>query len=300
MKPVSLHPIIRLFSGLLPIITVLVMASIFVASPARLTPDSAQAAPLKQSGSPVINFTAANFEVDEGSDETISVSLSASTNVTVTVDYFTQGTSATSGSDYIDVSGVLTFTPNTTGPESFVVMTNQDTQDEPSEIVKINLVNPVNATLSGGGVNLTVDLRIIDDDPSPTATPTKTPTGNQPIYADQYEPNNTFAEATDIAAGQRFCNITLWPVGDQDYFTFFAKEDFSYEIFTDDLEPGIDTVLTVYNPQGNVIATNDDVGGNRRSEVEIRANQDGFYLPASLIKTLLILPIRLTALKLLK
>ena len=240
-------------------------------------PHSIQAAPLKQSGQPVISFDQTSFEVDEGMDIDISVSLSASTNQTVTVSYFTQGTSATGGTDYTDTSGVLTFPPNTTASQTFTVETNQDTIDEPSEIIKVNLVNPVNATLSGGGVNLTVDLRILDDDPSATATPTNTPTGNQPIFADQYEPNNAFADATSIAAGQRLCNITLWPTGDEDFFTFFAKDGFSYEIFTDDLEPGLDTVMTIYGPQGNVIATSDDFGGERRSEVEIRANQDGFY-----------------------
>ncbi len=240
-------------------------------------PHSIQAAPLKQGGQPVISFDQTSFEVDEGMDIDISVSLSASTNQTVTVSYFTQGTSATSGTDYTDTSGVLTFPPNTTASQTFTVETNQDTVDEPSEIIKVNLVNPVNATLSGGGVNLTVDLRILDDDPSATATPTNTPTGNQPIFADQYEPNNAFADATSIAAGQRLCNITLWPTGDEDFFTFFAKDGFSYQIFTDDLEPGIDTVMTVYGPQGNVMATSDDFGGERRSEVEIRANQDGFY-----------------------
>ena len=257
--------------------TLLLGIFILVAVHYSLWPRIAQAAPPSQGGQPVISFDASSYEVDEGQNETIFVSLTASSNQTITVDFFTQGTSATAGTDYIDVSGVLTFTPGTTGPESFVIMTNQDTIDEPSEIVKVNLVNPVNATLSGGGVVLTVDLRIIDDDPSATTTPTRTPTGNQPIFNDAYEPNNTFADATEIAPGQEFCDLTLWPVGDQDYFTFFAKRGFTYRVFTDDLDPGVDTVLTVYNPQGNVIATNDDYQGNRRSQVEFEANADGFY-----------------------
>jgi hypothetical protein len=258
-------------------LTLLLGILIVTAISPSLLPRAARAAPQKQGGQPVISFTATSFEVDEGSDATISVALTTSSNQVVTVDYFTQGASASGGIDYIDVSGVLTFTPGTTGPETFVIMTNQDTIDEPSEVVRVNLVNPVNATLSGGGVVLTVDLRIIDDDPSATVTPTNTPTGNQPIFADQHEPNNTFADATEIAAGQEFCNLTLWPTGDQDYFTFFAKAGFTYRVFTDNLNPGLDTVLTVYDPQGDVIATNDDFQGNRRSQVEFRADNDGFY-----------------------
>jgi hypothetical protein len=48
---------------------------------------------------------------------------------------------------------------------------------------------------------------------------------------------------------------------------------------TSDLTAGLDTVLTVYNTNGNVIATNDDAPGstNRSSLVEFVATQDGFY-----------------------
>lgn len=112
---------------------------------------------------------------------------------------------------------------------------------------------------------------------TPTPTRTRTPHAT-PIYVDQYEPNNTIQTAYTMAAGQVLQAITLWPAGDIDFFRFHGKAGSVYEIFTRDLDPGLDTFLTAYNTNGNVIATNDDAEPlSRASSVTISAGQSGFY-----------------------
>lgn len=110
-----------------------------------------------------------------------------------------------------------------------------------------------------------------------TPTPTRTPPST-PIYVDQYEPNNNLQTAYTMAAGQVLQANTLWPAGDIDFFRFHGKAGSVYEVFTRDLDPGIDTVLTVYDTNGNGIATNDDAEPlDRASRVTISAGQSGFY-----------------------
>ena len=112
-----------------------------------------------------------------------------------------------------------------------------------------------------------------------TATPTRTRTPNAtPIYIDQYEPNNHINTAYTTAAGEVLQANTLWPAGDIDFFRFHAKAGSVYEVLTRDLDPGLDTFLTAYNTNGNVIATNDDAEPlTRASRVVISAGQSGFY-----------------------
>lgn len=275
MKHAPFQSITRLFLGLLPIVVVLIMLGVLVASPKIFNLDGVQAAPNYDINAlPTVSFDNATYTWLEASIATIDISLSAVPTQTVTVEYFTLEGTATAGTDYVQESGIITFTTGGSTSASFTITIINDNLFEGDETVNLVLQNPVNATL---GSQFTAELIIDDNDAAPTSTPTNTPSSNQPIFSDQYEPNNSFAEATQIAAGQRFCNITLWPVGDEDYFTFFAKDNFTYQIFTDDLEAGVDTVLTVYDPQGDIVSTNDDFGGERRSEVEIEANQDGFY-----------------------
>jgi hypothetical protein len=260
----------------LPVSFIFILALIFI-TPGSGATNVIQAAPVQSvSGLPVVSFTSASTTVGEATTSaTITVQVSpAPATSTVTVEYLTIDVTAQAGTDYVQNTGTLTFTATTTQQNISITIIN-DNLFEPTEALNVVLQNPTNATL---GTPSTFVLSIIDNDPvTNTATPTRTPTPTGIIFSDQYEPNNTFADATEIAPGQEFCDLTLWPTGDQDYFTFFAKRNFTYRVFTDNLDPGVDTILTVYNPQGNVIATNDDYQGNRRSQVEFTANADGFY-----------------------
>jgi hypothetical protein len=94
---------------------------------------------------------------------TFTVTLSAASASTVTVDFVTLGGTATSGTDFVAGSGTVTFTPGDTS-EPISVTINGDTLDEPDETFTVNLSNPTNATILDG----TGQGTITDDDPPPT------------------------------------------------------------------------------------------------------------------------------------
>jgi hypothetical protein len=239
--------------------------------------NSVKAAPLMQTP-PEVGFTSATYSRSEGTNPntaTITVQIAGTMSASpATVEYIAIPGTATAGSDYsIGGTGVLTFTTSPSN-QAFTVTIVQDTVFESDEFFTLVLRNPVNAVL--GSVS-SATFTILNDDAAPTNTPTAT-SGAPPLYVDAYEPNNTLPEAYTTSSGTKLCNITLWPTGDLDYFRFVGKSGSYYVVSTTDLEPGVDTALQVFNPQGNLIASNDDYEvGNRRSQVTIVANSNGYY-----------------------
>jgi hypothetical protein len=119
-----------------------------------------------QSSQPTVQFSSATYSVNEnGGAAVITVTLSAPSNQTVTVDYATSDgpppNGATAPSDYLPANGTLTFPPQSTS-QSFSVTIVDDSLPEPSEVVNLSLSNPTNATL---GTPSTATLTILDDDP---------------------------------------------------------------------------------------------------------------------------------------
>ncbi|MGD8872322.1 MAG: Calx-beta domain-containing protein, partial [Gemmatimonadota bacterium] len=98
-----------------------------------------------------------------------TVSLSAASGKTVTVDYATSNGTATAGSDYQSATGAVTFTPGDTS-EPVSITVNGDFVDEgASETFDLTLSNPSNVTIGdGGGVGTITD----DDVAGITVTPT--------------------------------------------------------------------------------------------------------------------------------
>ena len=92
-----------------------------------------------------------------------TVSLSAASGQTVTVNYATVNSTATAGSDYVTANGTLTFTPGQlTQPISVTV--NGDLTNEANETFLVDLSTPGNATIADSqGVGT-----ITDDDSQPT------------------------------------------------------------------------------------------------------------------------------------
>ncbi|GIK43758.1 MAG: hypothetical protein BroJett011_75910 [Chloroflexota bacterium] len=114
---------------------------------------------------PTVQFSQAGYTVGEaGGPALIDVTLSTASAVTVTVNFATAAGSATSGVDYQDNSGTLTFAPGQVS-QSFNVTINDDALDEADETVDLSLSAPVNAAL---GTQNTAVLTITDDDASPT------------------------------------------------------------------------------------------------------------------------------------
>ena len=94
---------------------------------------------------------------------TTTVTLSAASEKTITVDYATADGTATAANDYISASGTLSFAPgDTTKTVSFTMV--QDTLDELDETFTIGLSNPTNTTIS----NATGTVTITDDEGTPT------------------------------------------------------------------------------------------------------------------------------------
>ncbi|MFA7206844.1 MAG: Calx-beta domain-containing protein, partial [Saccharofermentanales bacterium] len=93
---------------------------------------------------------------------TFTVTLSAASGKTVTVNYATAEGTATAGTDYLSASGTLTFSPGETA-KTVSVTVYGDTVREPDETVLLDLTNPANATISDAqGVGT-----ITNDDPLP-------------------------------------------------------------------------------------------------------------------------------------
>ncbi len=145
---------------------------------------------------------------------TFTVTLSAVSGRSVTVDYATANGSAVAGSDYTARSGTLTFAPGSTS-QTFTVPITGDLLDEPNEQFFVNLTNPTNATI---GDNQAVGT-INDDDGAPslsiadltvaegnagltnaTFTLTLSAASGQQVTVDYATANGTASAGTDYVA----------------------------------------------------------------------------------------------------
>ena len=95
---------------------------------------------------------------------TFTVTLSAASGKTVTVDYATaDGTATTAGSDYTGTTGTLTFAPGET-TKTVTVTVSGDITQEADETVRLNLSNAIEATIADSQGTGT----ITNDDGAPT------------------------------------------------------------------------------------------------------------------------------------
>lgn len=101
---------------------------------------------------------------------TLTVTLSAVSGQTVTVNYATANASAVAPTDYIGASGTLTFAPGAT-TQTIAVTVNGDTTPEADETFAINLTASTNATLANAQGIVTV----LNDDQPVTVAPTVLP-----------------------------------------------------------------------------------------------------------------------------
>jgi hypothetical protein len=229
-----------------------------------------------------VGFTTSTYSVNEASEEaTINISINSlpASGQTIVVRYSTTPGSATAGTDYVSVADTKTFTSTSSAIQSFTIDIINDTVREDNETVLLTLrlqsVTPSDLDVELG--TSAAILTIIDNDGVATGTPTPS------VLVDDAEPNDTFDDSFTIAAeAAARCQLTLWPPGDVDFYRFSVKAGSFYRVLTDNLLPGLDTMLEVYNTTGGKVAENDDVGGpenvgDRRSEVAIRADANGFY-----------------------
>jgi glucose/arabinose dehydrogenase len=103
-----------------------------------------------EQGPPLPTISIGDVAITEGNSgtkqATFTVSLSAASTDTVTVQYATADGTATSPSDYASASGTVTFVPSDVS-ETVSVTLNGDTVEELNETFAVNLTNPTNATI---------------------------------------------------------------------------------------------------------------------------------------------------------
>jgi uncharacterized delta-60 repeat protein len=120
----------------------------------------------------VPNISIGNVSLNEGNIGTtafnFTVSLSAATTQTVTVNYATADGTANAPTDYQAASGTLTFAPGEIS-KTITVLVNGDTTIEPNETFTVNLSGAVNGTILGGvgtGTIITDDVCLYSISPT--------------------------------------------------------------------------------------------------------------------------------------
>ena len=110
------------------------------------------------------SLSISDTSITEGDTENtiaqITISLNASSNQPITVDYTTSDSTATAGNDYTATSGTITFNPGDPLTQTLDIEISADTIPEAEESFNIVLSNPSNATLEKDTGNIT----IIDND----------------------------------------------------------------------------------------------------------------------------------------
>jgi Ca2+-binding RTX toxin-like protein len=113
---------------------------------------------------PTISISPATLSQNEGNSGTsafiFTVSLSNPSSQAITVNYAAANGTAVGGSDYIPVSGTLTFNAGETTQQITVLVTG-DTTVEPDETFTVALSSPTNATL---GTTASSTATIVNDD----------------------------------------------------------------------------------------------------------------------------------------
>ena len=127
----------------------------------------------------------------------VTVSLSAASTQTVTVEYSTADGTALAASDYTAASGTLEFQPGEL-VKTFQVSVNPDVMVELDEQFVVNLANVVNASLSDGVATVT----IVDDDSNEPPVPTISISDASVSEADAGTTAMTFTVSLSSAAAE--------------------------------------------------------------------------------------------------
>ena len=159
-----------------------------------------------------IQFTAANYPVDENADTvTMEVVRSGGIGLEVEVDYTTANATATAGSDYTATAGRLRFVTGDTS-ETITVPIRRDAVSEPTESFTVTLSNPspsFSATL-GSPSTATVSINNVEPPPPPVVTSPASATASQG-QAFSYQITATNNPTSYSATGLPANGLTLDP-----------------------------------------------------------------------------------------
>jgi len=95
------------------------------------------------------------------------------------------------------------------------------------------------------------------------------------------EPNNGFREAQALPVGKGIAGA-IGSDKDVDVFRFLghARQNFVAEIFAERAGSLLDGMLTLYDENGHLLASNDDSGGSRDPQLRFKLPADGTYFLA--------------------
>ena len=159
--------------GLTPVRLVLVGGALALLSLPFVFVAQAAESPLQTI--PAVAFaSAASSGAESTTPANLEVTLSAASELTVTVAYAVTGGTATGGVDYTLLgTGTLTFVPGDTS-ETVAITIVDDALDEADETIEVTLSNPSNATLGTADHTYT----ILDNDGAPTVAFASAASGN--------------------------------------------------------------------------------------------------------------------------
>ncbi len=219
-----------------------------------------------------------------GSNSALMVSVQSFNNPLIARIYLSDG--VTPVGTYVDTVGSTA--------TSTAIVTNTTSNTQAYYVLISNLTN----------TNAYYTL-IYNTTPIAMPTATSTPLGVGP---DAYEPNDTIAEAaiatgprstpSFIAVGSRIDNLNFYPYDSRtsdaaDWFEFYGRSGSIYQITTLNVQPGVETVMSVYYPVANTAnytVTNPPglslvsaIGGssnpNNRYQIGVRGSQVMFQVP---------------------
>ncbi len=214
---------------------------------------------------PALAITAVNGDVAEGRDgaATATVSLSAPSDETVTVDWQTADGTADAGEDYTAAAATLTFAPGGPLAQKISVAILDDTEHEPNpETFYIDLSNASNATIDPN--NDWVAVSITSDDAA---------TNNPPVFDAGTDAFSVAENTTAVGA----VTATDPDVGDSVTFTLVGGADEAKFAITPE---GALTFLTAPDHERPA-----DSGGDNGYEVVARASDGSLTADQSVTVT---------------
>ncbi|MGZ8843358.1 MAG: Calx-beta domain-containing protein, partial [Pyrinomonadaceae bacterium] len=223
-----------------------------------------------------------------------SVSLSAASGQTVTVDFSTAGGTATSGVDFQPANNTLTFNPGETS-KTITVMVNGDPANEPDETFFVNLSNPINTAIiktqgvgtiknddapqSAGSLDFSAQTYSVNENGASAVINVKRTGGSSGAVSVQYVTGGgTATDGSDYTSAGGTLN---WADGDS------SDKSFSLAILEDALnEPGETVSLSLSGPTGGAalgnqstavltIADNDSQPGLSISDASLAEGNSG-------------------------
>jgi hypothetical protein len=182
---------------------------------------------------------------------------------------------------------------------------NRDFLDDDNDIVQwtaytttyyVSVQALVASTTTLQSAQYTLSINRLGTTPTPTPSNTPTPTPPPSVSgADAYETHDTYTDNNSLAHAYPLPVVTSLklstyggianfhtrdipnpPGRDRDWYRFWAKDGFWYQVATSALS-GVDTRVVIYNSSGEQVTSNDDGGEGYGSEVNFEADYDGYY-----------------------